>query len=486
MPKRSTKTTRLLKSLKSRPEIVTPIGTDIILPNYSGVKKAIIERELLALNDLSDVNTSGVVTSDFLQFDGTNWLDFDLLAAANTWAGVNTFSDVVQCSNRIDMTDNKKIRWGANVSLKKLTGFNILEVDGDVDFLNDIFLNLETTAGFVKNSATTGKLSGGNSIDISDDTNLSATVPLILTGDVLSIDPQDNEKIEFGVGNDGAIYSDGTDMVIVDSNDKGFMVDTFSYLGAFDIPRINWKKSALSGIGAISTSVIITESDGGTDPKFEFVDNSGTIKGRISMLITTATMNFASATGGYVFDQGVIINEGGNDSDFRVESDTTTHMIFVDASTDRVAFNGSNQEAMVTVNADVSIVSFAVKAAANQGTDNYILLDSGDNVVWSVGENGRTLTTGLRSAIVAKTANYTATVDDHTIICGAGNQTFTVTLPAVSQIPGTIFNIKNIGTGTITVDGNKSETIDGGTTATLTAQYESITIQNDGTEWWIL
>ena len=88
--------------------------------------------------------------------------------------------------------------------------------------------------------------------------------------------------------------------------------------------------------------------------------------------------------------------------------------------------------------------------------------------------------------VVAKTANYIATIDDHTIICGAGNQTFTVTLPAAVVSIGRIYNIKNIGTGTITVDGASSETIDGATTQVISTQFDSITIQCDGTEWWII
>ena len=93
---------------------------------------------------------------------------------------------------------------------------------------------------------------------------------------------------------------------------------------------------------------------------------------------------------------------------------------------------------------------------------------------------------GFRVNIVAKTAAYTMTVTDDVILCGAGNQTFTVTLPAASEATGKVYHIKNVGTGTITVDGNGSETIDGGTTAILTVQYESITILSSGSEWFIL
>jgi len=55
--------------------------------------------------------------------------------------------------------------------------------------------------------------------------------------------------------------------------------------------------------------------------------------------------------------------------------------------------------------------------------------------------------------------------------------TFTVTLPASSSNnAGKEIRIKNMGTGTITVDGNASETIDGQTIINLDVQYSSITL----------
>jgi len=96
-------------------------------------------------------------------------------------------------------------------------------------------------------------------------------------------------------------------------------------------------------------------------------------------------------------------------------------------------------------------------------------------------------TTGLVALrLVTKTTTYTALPEDHTILCGPGNETFTVTLPTASAVTGQVLNIKNIGTGTITVDGNGSETIDEGTTAIINTQYESISIHSDGSNWHIL
>jgi len=94
---------------------------------------------------------------------------------------------------------------------------------------------------------------------------------------------------------------------------------------------------------------------------------------------------------------------------------------------------------------------------------------------------------GLSLGIVAKTATYTALISDDIITCGAGNETFTITLPTIATSSGKVICIKNVGTGTISIDGSNAETIDGTDTAkTLTSQYDSIRVVCDGTEWWIL
>lgn len=92
------------------------------------------------------------------------------------------------------------------------------------------------------------------------------------------------------------------------------------------------------------------------------------------------------------------------------------------------------------------------------------------------------------SPITTKTADYTATSSDHTILCNKSDGNITITLPAVSGCSGRIYNIKKIDSSayTVTIDGNSSETIDGALTQTLTTQYESITIQTDGSAWYII
>lgn len=93
---------------------------------------------------------------------------------------------------------------------------------------------------------------------------------------------------------------------------------------------------------------------------------------------------------------------------------------------------------------------------------------------------------GQTLGIVAKTATYTATASDHVITCGAGNETFTVTLPAIALHLGRIYHIKNVGTGTITVATPGLETIDGASTAVINTQYDSIMLIAGASEWHVI
>ena len=85
--------------------------------------------------------------------------------------------------------------------------------------------------------------------------------------------------------------------------------------------------------------------------------------------------------------------------------------------------------------------------------------------------------------VVTKTSAYTATSEDDVVL---GNGTFTVTLPPAASCKYRVYYIKNIGAGTITVDGHGTETIDGSETNALSSQYDVIEIISDGSNWHIL
>lgn len=83
----------------------------------------------------------------------------------------------------------------------------------------------------------------------------------------------------------------------------------------------------------------------------------------------------------------------------------------------------------------------------------------------------------------AATGAYTIAATDYLLECTTG--TFTVTLPSAVTTKGQEFEIKNSGTGVITVATVSSQTIDGDTTKLL-VQYDAMKIMSNGTNWMIV
>jgi len=96
------------------------------------------------------------------------------------------------------------------------------------------------------------------------------------------------------------------------------------------------------------------------------------------------------------------------------------------------------------------------------------------------------LTTGIVST---KTTNDTLTNTDAygLTLVDASSGAVTITLPSALTSSALEFRVKKIDSSAnnVIVDGDGSETIDGATTATITTQYESITLISNGTGWYI-
>jgi len=93
---------------------------------------------------------------------------------------------------------------------------------------------------------------------------------------------------------------------------------------------------------------------------------------------------------------------------------------------------------------------------------------------------------GFAFNIGTVTGNYLLQALDDVILVNGGISNVTILIPPAANIPGKVYNIKNIGTGQVTIDPDGTETIDGGLIAILTAQYECITIISNGSNWWII
>jgi hypothetical protein len=143
-------------------------------------------------------------------------------------------------------------------------------------------------------------------------------------------------------------------------------------------------------------------------------------------------------------------------------------------------FDSPGGDVIVTIYDRLQIIDLTPAS----GKGKILINTTTDNGVDKLQVNGSISGAGFKQAYVTKTGAYTATNDDYVIDCTSG--TFTVTLPASSGRTGRILIIKNSGAGTITVDGNGAETIDGAATYSLAVQYATVQIISDGTNWKII
>ncbi len=95
----------------------------------------------------------------------------------------------------------------------------------------------------------------------------------------------------------------------------------------------------------------------------------------------------------------------------------------------------------------------------------------------------------LSMTITTVSSNYTLTGADNTILANTTSGAITITLPAPGSFAGRIYTIKKIGTGGIDNQLNvtpASGTIDGGASYTIYNDWTYVTLQTDGTNWFII
>lgn len=269
---------------------------------------------------------------------------------------------------------------------------------------------------------------------------------------------------------------------------------TFGTTNAFDLPFItnNTEKMRLTssgnlGVGTSTFNATNPEKlvvDAGTTTSVNAIVGKGSIDSYLQLNIqnnssgtnassdVVATANNGSETTNYI-DMG--INGGSNTSGV------------MGAANDGYLYNiGQN----LLIGTGTAAKSLIFMTGGTSTASNERMRISGSGLV-GIGNNNPTSTLSVNGStaysITTKTANYTATASDYSIVCN-NSGAITISLPAASGATGRVYVIKKISAAlnNVTIDPNASETIDGATTRVLTTQYESVLIQCDGTSWYIL
>lgn len=154
------------------------------------------------------------------------------------------------------------------------------------------------------------------------------------------------------------------------------------------------------------------------------------------------------------------------------------HLIFLDGGASGAASKGSIS-GLATVLAGNGLV--ANSTALDINTDNSTVELNSDTL--RVKDGG--ITEAKRTRSVASVST-TSTISSDINLCAGGAGGITVTLPAVASGKLVIVKKTDSAAGPVTILRGGSSTIDGATQKILYAQYESMTLASDGTNWFIV
>jgi hypothetical protein len=197
-----------------------------------------------------------------------------------------------------------------------------------------------------------------------------------LSGDTMTGDLNfgDNDKAVFGAGSDLQIYHNGSHSYIddvgggvlilqtdgnnVSINSTGKNMGVFTKDAEVTLYYNNSPKIATSNTGVDITGRAVT--DGVTVDGYLDFQTDGTFPTTGLLLHTNNHFYMRGGSNGIIFGDpsgneylrftgGTVFNEGGLDRDFRVESDSNTHMLFVDAGNNRIGINESSPDAFLDI-----------------------------------------------------------------------------------------------------------------------------------------
>jgi hypothetical protein len=148
-------------------------------------------------------------------------------------------------------------------------------------------------------------------------------------------------------------------------------------------------------------------------------------------------------------------------------------------TTDKVTYTDADETAQ---NTNPIILDSAGRANIwlDEGTYKFVITDSNDVVIRTVDDFAGDAAGAIVSYYVSANLNLTAIYDNANIYASS---TFTINLlPAATAGDGFQFRVLNTSTGTITIDPNSSETINGASTITIPANCWAL-VYCDGTNW---
>jgi hypothetical protein len=300
---------------------------------------AIIDDDTMGTAAATNIATSESIKAYVDAQVGANNELSEVLANGNTTGGTDI---AVSANDDITFADSSKAIFGASSDLQ-------IYHDGSDSFITDTGAgNLQIWGGNFRLRSSDGSEAvidgnSGGAVTLYYDnapklatTSTGVDITGTLTSDGLTVDG-DGEFNNTSSASGGKIYLDGTtanagdDVWDLQFRNTVSGVATDENAGSIRVEATNARRQY---------DMIFARSNSGTQADAMRIGFNGDI-----------TFYDTSGNASFVYDEsaGSVFNENGDNKDFRVESDDQAHMLFVDASTNRVGINNNVPQAFLHV-----------------------------------------------------------------------------------------------------------------------------------------
>jgi hypothetical protein len=433
-------------------------GSTVALNYWSEASPSSTSATVAALDDIGDVDTTGVSTNNVLKYDGANWVDGSVAYSEVT--GTPSLATIATTGDYSDLNDSVVVQqFNANATASAISS-NALHI-----------FRFYGAGGFTLSLSTSTALNGFalfNNISGSDVTVNGGTFRANgegVTGGSSSITVKAGERrlyyvegVSLYLESNSTLIGHNADVTITSpSNGEALIYNSAS--GDWENGTVSATVAALNDVGDVTittpanTQVIKYNSTSGDweNGAVAYADVSG-----------TPTLGTAAA-----LDVGTSAN----------------NVVQLNGSAQLPAVDGSQLTGISATVAALNDIGDVSAAAPNNGDVIAYNSTSGD---WEA----------AAQSVSAPSVTVSSPATDQTLSAPTGieeayiytpSAAITVNLIAAATAgSGFKYHIKNRSTNVITIDPSGSEAIDGQATFDLTVQESSVSLICDGSNWFII
>ena len=241
-------------------------------------------------------------------------------------------------------------------------------------------------------------------------------------------------------------------------------------------------------ISLANTAVVAAAYGSATQVGTFTVDAQGRLTTAANVAISISVANVSGAVPNTVnVIAGTGLSGGGN-----LASNVTVNL--ANTAVTLGSYGSATQVAAITIDAQGRITSAANVTVSGGGggtgnvVSNVVTITVGDNISWTNSTSVVLSWINNASNVVTWTNTvYSATNNNATILVNHPLSPFSILLPSASTVVGQQYQIKKIDSSAnaVTVITTSSQTIDGNLTYSLATIYKSVTLQSDGSNYYI-